>query len=78
VPEKSPEKLASLKKTISGVTRDEQRRLYDERKEEVLPENNIDLKIIHYSEFSLDKNNKIERDEQKDLKAVKNILKEFL
>lgn len=39
------------KETVSGVSRDEQRKIYDQRREEILPKNGIALVIISYSDF---------------------------
>lgn len=38
--------------TVSGVGRGEQRRLYDERRKEVLPKNGLRLVILAHSEFN--------------------------
>lgn len=40
------------KKTVSGVSRAEQRRIYDERRISILPQNNIRLLIIDYQELT--------------------------
>ena len=39
--------------TASGVSRDVQRRLYDDRRRKVLPENGINLIILDYTMFRL-------------------------
>lgn len=39
------------KKTISGITRKEQRKLYDERRKVVLPQHGISLVVISYNDF---------------------------
>lgn len=64
--------------TVSSVSRDEQRRIYDQRREEVLPENNIALVIISYSDFSCDAQHKIMRNKETDLKIIQNILSEYV
>lgn len=58
------------KKTISGVTRKEQRRLYDERRKVVLPQHGINLVVISYSDFEYDKRKRIIRNKAKDLKII--------
>lgn len=68
----------SLKKTVSGVTRQEQRVIYDQRKAEILPENNIDLVVLSYSDFSNESNNKIKRNETSDIKTISNVLKKYI
>lgn len=39
--------------TVSGVHREEQRRLYDERKAQLIPENGLRLVVIHKSQFTV-------------------------
>ena len=68
-----PEKI-----TVSGVHRGEQRKIYDNRRRQVLPENNIKLVEISYSDFDYDKNKRIKRDPQKDEEVIKIKLEEFL
>lgn len=60
--------------TVSGVTRGEQRKIYDERRKVELPENGIKLIIINYTDFGPTK--KIKRDHLNDLNVVRKILKE--
>lgn len=60
--------------TVSGVHRGEQRKLYDERRRKVLPENGIKLVEISYTDFSCDKLKRIVRNRDNDLKTVKKIL----
>ncbi|PKQ63989.1 hypothetical protein BZG02_07085 [Labilibaculum filiforme] len=59
------------------VSREEQRRIYDERRAKVLPEHEISLVVIAYSDFDYDVNNKIIRKEESDLKIVQKALKAF-
>lgn len=66
------------KETSSGVSRNEQRKIYDKRREEVLPENDISLVIISGSDFSCDTQNKIIRNKEADIKIVQNALKETI
>ena len=64
------------KMTASGVTRDVQRRIYDERRKKVIPENGLELVVISYSDFGTSK--KLKRDRKKDLEVVRRILKKFI
>ena len=65
--------------TVSGVSRGEQRKIYDQRRQKLLPENGIDLIIIDYSHLSHNKNNKrLLRDKENDIKKIKVILEKFL
>lgn len=65
-------------KTVSGVNRFEQRKIYDERKRRDLPKNGKKLIEISYAVFDCDFENKIVRNKEQDLKKVEEILKEFL
>lgn len=61
------------KQTVSGVSRGEQRRIYDQRRAEVLPQHGIKLVIISYSDFGESK--KLKRNHDKDINVVRKILK---
>lgn len=56
--------------TISGMTRGEQRRLYDQRKVDALPGRSIRLVVIHKYEFSVRKD-RIVRSPSQDLEVVR-------
>ncbi len=62
---------------VKSVSREEQRRIYDERRAKVLPENEISMIVISYSDFAYDDKNKIIRDKESDLKIVQTALKDF-
>jgi len=55
---------------VSGVPRGEQRRLYDQRKAEILPQQGIRLVVIHESEFTT-KTDRIVRDHERDIAVVR-------
>lgn len=59
------------KMTVSGVSRGEQRRIYDQRRRDVLPKNGIKLVEIDYTDFNHDKKHRIMRDKVKDLEVVR-------
>ena len=59
------------KKTVSGVSRGEQRRIYDERRKEVLPQYGITLVTISYDDFEYDNKKRILRNKKLDLEIVK-------
>lgn len=61
--------------TVSGVSRGEQRKIYDQRRRDVLPKQCIQLIEIDYCDFSYDSKNRIIRDNAKDLEVVKSLLK---
>lgn len=69
-------KLFDNKMTVSGVTRDVQRRIYDERRKTELPKHGIELMVISYKDFGESK--KIKRNRDKDLAKVREILKKYI
>ena len=61
--------------TVSGVGRGEQRRIYDERRREILPQHGIRLVSIAYYDFEYDGRKRIIRDRQRDIQIVRSKLK---
>lgn len=59
------------KVTVSGISRGEQRKMYDQRRRDVLPKNGIQLIEINYYDFEYDRKNKIIRNREKDIEVVK-------
>ena len=59
------------KQTVSGISRGEQRRLYDERRKAILPQHNIKLVNISYSDFEYDGQKRIVRNHQRDVEIVR-------
>lgn len=68
-----PVKFFDRRMTVSGVSRGEQRRIYDERRQTILPQHGIKLVIIDYTDFGSSK--KLSRVHDKDLEVVRQILK---
>ena len=66
------------KSTVSGVTRDEQRRIYDERRRSVLPQNGIDLVVLSYSDFNHDAHKRLVRNRKADIEVVKQKLFKYI
>lgn len=60
--------------TVSGVHRGEQRKIYDQRKRDLLPVNGIKLIEIDYTQFEYDGRKRIVRDRERDLGILKTIL----
>lgn len=60
--------------TVSGVCRDEQRRIYDKRRMSEFPKHGIKVIVIDYSRFGTSR--KIKRNHNKDIQIVKQILVE--
>ena len=71
-------KFFDRKQTVSGVSRGEQRKLYDQRRREVLPEHGIKLIEFDYSNFSHTRSKKLVRNKEEDLKVVKRKLLEIV
>lgn len=66
------------KMTVSGVSRGEQRKIYDQRRRDVLPQNGIQLIEIDYTDFEHDKKHRIIRDKEKDLEVVRGKLRQAI
>lgn len=66
------------KMTVSGVHRGEQRRIYDERRRNILPKYNIDLIEISFTDFNYDRQKRIIRNREKDIEIVKQKLQKYL
>lgn len=65
-------------KTVSGVSRSEQRKLYDQRRRDALSRKNINLIEINYYTFEYDGEMNIVRNKEKDVEILKGILKDFV
>ena len=59
------------KATISGVSRGEQRRIYDQRRRDVLPQHNIRLVEISYADFKHNHRKRLVRDRENDLAVIR-------
>ena len=68
-----PVKFFDRRPTVSGVSRGEQRRIYDERRRTELPKHGIKLVVLKYTDFGSTK--KLAREHDKDLMVVKTVLK---
>lgn len=64
------------KKTVSGVSRGEQRRLYDERRRIELPRHGIKLISIHYYDFGTTK--RLKRNHELDIEIVREKLCDYV
>lgn len=60
------------RQTVSGVSRGEQRRIYDDRRRTELPKHGIRLLVISWSDFGTSK--KLLRDHGRDINIVRDIL----
>lgn len=68
-------KFFDKRQTVSGMGRGEQRKLYDQRRRDILPQNGIQLIEIGYDYFEHTRNKKLIRNKEKDLKVIKKLLK---
>ena len=62
--------LFDRRATVSGVARGEQRRLYDQRKAELIPANGLRLAVIHKSAF-ITRRDRIVRQHDHDIAIVR-------
>ena len=69
-------KFFDQKQTISGVPRGIQRKIYDNRRREVLPQHNIRLVVISFSDFGTTK--RLKRNKESDLRIVRTLLNDYL
>ncbi|WP_299528865.1 hypothetical protein [uncultured Lutibacter sp.] len=76
--EKTSDSDKTAVKTVSGVTKDEQRKIYDKRKKDVLKRKNINLIEINYYAFEYDNEMNIIRNKEKDIEIVKNLIKDYM
>ena len=73
-----PVKFFDKKQTVSGVGRGEQRKIYDERKRILIPENGINFIIFDYEEFEHANSKRLVRNFNEDAKIILNKLKPHL
>jgi hypothetical protein len=71
-------KFFNRRQTVSGVSRGEQRKIYDQRRREVLPKHGLVLIEFDYSEFDHDRNKQLVRNREHDIQKVKFRLTQFL
>lgn len=62
------------KMTVSGVSRGEQRKIYDQRRVEVLPKHGIKLIEIPFDLFECNRKHKIIRNAEMDLKIISDLI----
>jgi len=67
-------KLFDQRATVSGVSRGEQRRIYDQRRVELVPANGLTLLVVPAASF-VAKRGKILRDRDRDLEVVRERLR---
>lgn len=65
-------------KTVSGVSRSEQRKIYNQRKKEGLLRKNINLVEVNYYAFEYNSEALIIRNEEKDVEILRDILKDYI
>lgn len=68
--------LFDKKETVSGVSRGEQRRLYDERRRVELPKHGINIVSISYNDFGTKK--QLQRNHDLDIEVVRTKLSDYI
>ena len=68
-------KLFDKRQTVSGISRGEQRKLYDQRRRDILPTHGIQLIEFDYSDFAHSKSKKLIRKRDEDMRVVEKRLK---
>ncbi|KFI34413.1 hypothetical protein HX99_02220 [Peptococcaceae bacterium SCADC1_2_3] len=63
------------RKTLSGVSRGEQRAKYDQRRRDELPKHGIKLVELSYDDFQCDTRKRLIRDKSKDRQVIRGKLK---
>lgn len=71
-------KFFDKRQTVSGIGRGEQRKLYDQRRRDVLPKHGIKLIELGYEDFGHTSNTRLVRQKEKDIEVLKAKLTEFL
>ena len=71
-------KFFDRRQTVSGVGRGEQRKIYDQRRRDILPENGIALIELNYDEFGHFASKRLLRKTEKDIQVIEKKLKSFL
>lgn len=64
-------KFFDKRETVSGVGRGEQRKIYDQRRRDILPQHGINLIEFDYSEFEHTSGKKLIRNKMEDVKVIK-------
>jgi hypothetical protein len=70
--------LFDKRMTCSGCNRAQQRKLYDQKRRDVLPQHGIRLIELDYTLFQHDKQKRLKRDSEKDAEVIRRKLIEFL
>ena len=65
-------------KTVSGVSLDEQRKIYKQRRKEVLERKEINLIEINFYAFEYDDQSNIIRNKEKDIEILRDLLTKYL
>ena len=63
---------------VNGVTRAEQRKIYNRKKREILRKKDVNFIEIKYKDFDYDEQFKLVRNKDKNLHILSKILKKFL
>lgn len=75
---KHVEKDEDSKYVAGGLSRSELRKIYEQRKADLIPKHKINYVVISNTDFTCDKQNKIIRNKESDIKVISEILKEYI
>ena len=70
--------IMDRRSTIRGVPRAEQRRIYDNRREKILPKHGIELILLSFDQFRCDSRKQLHRDPISDREVIRSKLKSRL
>lgn len=71
-------KFFNKRETVSGVNRGEQRKIYDQRRRDVLPQHNLMFIEFNYHEFEHDHAKRLKRNKERDMEVIRKKLKAII
>jgi len=71
-------KFFNRRETVSGVNRGEQRKIYDQRRRDILPQHNITLIEFGYDEFEHNRSKQLFRNKENDIEIIRKKVKTFI
>ena len=73
-----PVAIMDRRMTVSGVSRGEQRKIYDERRRRVLPQQGFKILILSYSDFECSLHGRLKRNREQDVLVIRRKLRSFV
>ena len=71
-------RIMDQRMTVSGVTRGEQRKIYDQRRHEELPKHGLTIIILNYADFPLGHSKRLRRDLTRDEFVIRDRLSKYV